>query len=69
VVKKALRKAIEPVTGDAVSVERWETVQDAQGNWPGRCGRAGNPLFSYQNGDPFAFSCPRTGSLPPSQRV
>jgi hypothetical protein len=32
VVKKALRKAIEPVTGDAVSVERWETVTDAQGN-------------------------------------
>jgi hypothetical protein len=32
VVKKALRKAIEPVTGDAVFVERWETAQDAQGN-------------------------------------
>jgi hypothetical protein len=32
VVKKALRKAIEPVTGDAVFVERWETVTDAQGN-------------------------------------
>jgi hypothetical protein len=32
VVKKALRKAIEPVTGDAVSVQRWETVTDAQGN-------------------------------------
>ena len=32
-VKKALRKAIEPVSGDAVTVERWETVQDAQGNW------------------------------------
>ena len=31
-VKKALRKAIEPVTGDAVSVQRWETVTDAQGN-------------------------------------
>ena len=31
-VKKALRKAIEPVTGDAVFVERWETRQDAQGN-------------------------------------
>jgi hypothetical protein len=40
-VKKALRKAIEPVTGDAVFVERWETVQDAQGNWPGRSGRGG----------------------------
>jgi hypothetical protein len=32
VVKKALRKAIEPVTGDAVFVERWETFTDAQGN-------------------------------------
>jgi hypothetical protein len=32
VVKKALRKAIEPVTGDAVSVDHWETVKDAQGN-------------------------------------
>jgi hypothetical protein len=32
-VKKALRKAIEPVTGDAVTVERWETVRDSQGNW------------------------------------
>jgi hypothetical protein len=32
VVKKALRKAIEPVIGDAVSVQRWETVTDAQGN-------------------------------------
>ena len=32
-VKKALRKAIEPVTGDAVAVEYWETVQDPQGNW------------------------------------
>jgi hypothetical protein len=32
-VKKALRKAIEPVIGDAVSVKNWETVQDAQGNW------------------------------------
>jgi hypothetical protein len=31
-VKKALRKAIEPVTGDAVFVEHWETVTDAQGN-------------------------------------
>jgi hypothetical protein len=35
-VKKALHKAIEPVTGDAVSVTRWETVQDAQGNWAWR---------------------------------
>jgi hypothetical protein len=32
VVKKALRKAIEPVTGDAVFVEHWETITDAQGN-------------------------------------
>ena len=32
VVKQALRKAIEPVTGDAVFVTRWETVVDAQGN-------------------------------------
>jgi hypothetical protein len=31
-VKRALRKAIEPVTGDAVYVEKWETVTDAQGN-------------------------------------
>jgi hypothetical protein len=32
VVKKALRKAIEPVTGDDVFIVRWETVTDAQGN-------------------------------------
>jgi hypothetical protein len=32
VVKKALRMAIEPVTGDAVFVEKWQTVTDAQGN-------------------------------------
>jgi len=31
-VRKVLRKAIEPVTGDAVSVVRWETAADAQGN-------------------------------------
>jgi hypothetical protein len=31
-VKKALRQAIEPVMGDSVSVEKWETVTDAQGN-------------------------------------
>ncbi len=31
-VKEALRKAIEPITGDAVFVERWETVTDAHGN-------------------------------------
>jgi hypothetical protein len=33
VVNKTLRKAIEPVVGDAVSVKHWETVQDADGNW------------------------------------
>jgi hypothetical protein len=31
-VKKALRQAIEPVTGDAVFIEHWETVADAHGN-------------------------------------
>jgi hypothetical protein len=31
-VKKALRKAIEPVTGDAEFVEKWQTVTDASGN-------------------------------------
>jgi hypothetical protein len=31
-VRKTLRKAIEPITGDAVFVERWETATDAQGN-------------------------------------
>ncbi|MGB6723541.1 MAG: hypothetical protein WBE72_22270 [Terracidiphilus sp.] len=31
-VKKALRAAIEPVTGDDVFVEHWETVSDAKGN-------------------------------------
>ena len=31
-VKRALREAILPVTGDAVFVERWETTTDAQGN-------------------------------------
>lgn len=31
-VKKVLRKAIEPVTGDDVYVEKWETAADAQGN-------------------------------------
>ncbi len=30
-VKKVLRQAILPVSGDAVVVERWETVTDAQG--------------------------------------
>ncbi|MDR3377414.1 MAG: hypothetical protein P4M10_01905 [Verrucomicrobiae bacterium] len=32
VVKKALRKAIEPVTSDDVFIEHWETATDAQGN-------------------------------------
>jgi translation initiation factor IF-1 len=32
VVKKALRKAMEPVTGDSVFVEHWETFTDNQGN-------------------------------------
>jgi hypothetical protein len=31
-VRKALRKAIEPVTGDAVSVDHWELSRDANGN-------------------------------------
>jgi len=31
-MRRVLRKAIEPVTGDAVSVVRWETATDAQGN-------------------------------------
>jgi hypothetical protein len=31
-VKKTLRKAIEPVTGDDVFVEHWETAKDPQGN-------------------------------------
>ena len=36
VIKKALHKAIEPVTGDAVFITRWETAQDAQGAWTWR---------------------------------
>jgi hypothetical protein len=32
VVRKALRRAIEPVTGDAVFVEHWELARDDQGN-------------------------------------
>jgi hypothetical protein len=32
VVKKVLRQAILPVSGDAIVVERWETVTDARGN-------------------------------------
>jgi hypothetical protein len=31
-VKRTLRHAIEPVTGDAVFVERWETAKDSDGN-------------------------------------
>jgi hypothetical protein len=31
VVRKALHQAIQPVTGDAVSVVRWETVSDSTG--------------------------------------
>jgi hypothetical protein len=30
--KKALRKAIEPLTGDAVWLERWELSRDEKGN-------------------------------------
>jgi hypothetical protein len=30
-VKRALRKAVEPVMGDAVFVERWDGLYDAQG--------------------------------------
>ena len=32
VVRSALRDAIEPVTGDAVFVERWQTVMDSRGH-------------------------------------
>jgi hypothetical protein len=31
-MRRVLRKAIEPVTGDAVSVLRWDTATDTQGN-------------------------------------
>jgi hypothetical protein len=31
-VKKALRKAVEPVAGDSVYVERWQLTRDASGN-------------------------------------
>jgi hypothetical protein len=31
-IRRVLRKAIEPVTGDAVTVLRWETATDMQGN-------------------------------------
>ena len=30
-VKRALRKAVEPVTGDDVFVERWDALYDTQG--------------------------------------
>ena len=32
VVRRSLRKAVEPVTGDAVFVERWELSRDEHGN-------------------------------------
>jgi hypothetical protein len=32
VIKKALRKAMEPVLGDSVYVERWELARDENGN-------------------------------------
>jgi hypothetical protein len=31
-IKKALRKAIEPVTGDAVTIDQWEIARDPSGN-------------------------------------
>lgn len=31
-IKKALRRAIEPVAGDAVFIERWELTRDANGS-------------------------------------
>jgi len=31
-VKRALRRAIEPVTDDYMIVERWQTTMDGQGN-------------------------------------
>lgn len=31
-VKRMLKRAIEPVIGDAVYVERWETAKDSEGN-------------------------------------
>jgi hypothetical protein len=31
-MRHILRKTIEPVTGDAISILRWETGSDAQGN-------------------------------------
>ena len=32
VIRRALRKAIEPVAGDAVFIARWELTRDANGN-------------------------------------
>jgi hypothetical protein len=32
VIKKALKKAMEPVLGDSISVTRWELTRDANGN-------------------------------------
>ena len=31
-IKKALRKAVEPVAGDSVYVERWKLTRDENGN-------------------------------------
>ena len=31
-VKRALRKAVEPVAGDSVFVDRWELTRDSNGN-------------------------------------
>ena len=68
-VKEVLRKAIEPVNGDAVFVERWKTVTDAQGKvqwqvWgpplidtfslPGRCQRRLRHPIIQEGGK---FSC------------
>ena len=45
-VKKALRKAIEPVTGDDVFIEHWETAKTPREILPGRSGPTDNP-FSW----------------------
>ncbi len=31
-IKKALKRAMEPVLGDSMNVERWELLRDGQGN-------------------------------------
>jgi hypothetical protein len=31
-MRRALKKAMQPVTGDAVTIERWELSRDANGN-------------------------------------